>query len=59
MPFSLRISPQHSSVAHIDQNITITITDREPHSLSSCVCLGVEVSGEEQKTKQPVPRIYS
>ncbi len=53
---------QHSSVAHIDRHMHITDSQRTAEvkpSLPSCVCLGVEVSGDEQKTKLPVPRIYS
>ncbi len=53
---------QHSSVAHIDPHMHITDTQRTAEakpSLPSCVCLGVEVSGDKQKTKLPVPRIYS
>ena len=49
----LRVSVQHSSVAHIDRHITDRQRAAEvnPPSLSSCVCLGVEVSGDEQQTK--------
>ncbi len=55
----LRVFTQaHSSVAHTDQHIT-SQTGREPPYLSSCVCLGVEVSGDEQKNKLHVPWIYS
>jgi len=53
---------QHSSVAHIDPHMHITDTQRTAEakpSLPSCVCLGVEVSGDNQKTKLPVPQIYS
>ncbi len=53
----LRVSAQ-ARAAHIDRQMHITDRQRTaevkpslPPSLSSCVCLGVEVSGDKQKTK--------
>lgn len=54
MPFSLRVSLQHSSVAHIDRRRHITDRQRaaevKPSLPFHCVCLGVEVNGDKQKT---------
>ncbi len=48
---SRRRHAQHISVAHIDRHMHTTDTQKwSPPSLSSCVCLGVEVSGDKQKT---------
>ncbi len=62
MPFSPpRLGAGARSTARIDLHMHTTDTQKwSPPSLSSCVCLCVEVSGDDkQKTKLSVPRIYS